>query len=131
MNILLDTHTFIWYVEGSAELSLRAKSHIEDPANQCYVSLVSLWEMSIKISLGKLSLKGDFDTVLEDVAKNGFDLQPIIFEHVRENTALSWHHKDPFDRLLIAQCIVEGMPFISRDDIFDAYLSGTVPQRIW
>lgn len=131
MNILLDTHAFIWYVEGSSELSRLAIRHIEDPANQCFVSLASLWEMSIKISLGILDLKGNFETVLEDIAYNGFDLQPVIFEHIQQNTKLDWHHKDPFDRMLIAQCLVENMPIISRDTIFDAYFGGYPPQRIW
>jgi PIN domain nuclease of toxin-antitoxin system len=131
MNILLDTHAFIWYVEGSNELSRVAILHIEDPANQCFVSLASLWEMSIKISLGKLDLKGNFETVLEDIAYNGFDLQPVIFEHVQQNTKLEWYHKDPFDRMLIAQCFVENMPIISRDTILDAYFEGYPSQRIW
>lgn len=131
MNVILDTHAFIWYVEGSPLLSQAAKYNIEDPANQCFISLASLWEMSIKISLGKLELKGDFETVLEDIARNGFDLQPIIFDHIQQNTKLDWHHKDPFDRILIAQCVVEDMPIISRDVVFDAYFTGASPGRIW
>lgn len=131
MKILLDTHTFIWYVEGSKELSLTATRHIEDPANECFVSMVSLWEMSIKISLGKLELQGAFETVMEDIVQNGFGVQPIFFEHVRQNTQLVWYHKDPFDRLLIAQCLVENMPIISRDALLDSYLEDSIFKRIW
>lgn len=131
MNILLDTHTFIWYVEGSNELSLVGRKHIEDPTNQCFLSLVSLWEMSIKVSLGKLDLQEKFETVLEDITQNGFELQPIIFDHVRQHTHLAWHHKDPFDRLLVAQCLVEKMPIISRDAILDLYFENSIAKRIW
>ena len=107
MKILLDTHAFIWYVEGSLELSKTARKEIEDNTNQCYLSMASLWEMSIKIGLGKLSLKSPFNTVFDDVSNNGFDLLPIIFEHTLLNAQLTWHHKDPFDRLMIAQVLVK------------------------
>ena len=131
MKILLDTHTFIWYVEGASELSLMAKKHIEDPTNQCLVSLVSLWEMSIKVGLGKLDLMGAFESVLEDIAQNGFELQPITFDHILLQTHLEWHHKDPFDRLLVAQCLAEKMPIISRDAVLDAYFESSIQKRIW
>lgn len=131
MNILLDTHTFIWYVEGSNELSDNAKKHIEDSSNQCFVSLVSLWEMAIKVSLGKLNLQGDFETVLEDILNNGFELQPITFDHILQQTHLEWYHRDPFDRLLVAQCLFEKMPIISRDTMLDDYFMDTNLKRIW
>lgn len=131
MKVLLDTHAFIWYVEGIPELSQLARETIEHPGNQCMVSYASLWEMSIKISLGKLILKGGFDTLINDIATNGFDLLPIRYAHLKQNTHLAWHHKDPFDRLLIAQCQVENIPVISKDPFFDDYLKGTGVKRIW
>ncbi len=130
MNLLLDTHTFIWYVEGSAELSQAARQAIEHPENQGFVSMASLWEMSIKVGLGKLELQSPFETVLDDIAENGFELLPIHFAHTLENTRLDWHHKDPFDRLLIAQARVEAMPVVGRDGVFDLYFDGGLG-RIW
>lgn len=131
MNLLLDTHTFIWFVEGSEALSNNAKNEIENPLNQCFVSIVSLWEMSIKISLGKLYMQGPFETVMNDISDNGFELLPLLFEHTLQNSLLDWHHKDPFDRLLAAQCIVGNMQFLSRDGIFETYFDGQTCSRIW
>lgn len=131
MNLLLDTHTFIWYFEGSPELSSNARKEIENPHNQCFVSIVSLWEMSIKINLGKLEMNAPFETVMDDITQNGFRLLTIIFNHTLQNSLLEWHHKDPFDRLLAAQSIVENMPLISRDAVLDLYLEDQMAGRIW
>lgn len=131
MNLLLDTHTFIWYVEGSAELSTNARREIENPQNQCFVSIASLWEMSIKINLGKLEMNAPFETVMDDITQNGFRLLPIIFAHTLQNSLLELYHRDPFDRLLVAQSIVEKMPFISRDAVLDLYLEDQMVRRIW
>ena len=131
MNLILDTHAFIWYIEGSEELSLIARNHIEDPQNQCFASIVSLWEMSIKISLGKLEMQGPFHSILEDIGGNGFSILSITFTHTLLNIHLNWFHKDPFDRLLIAQSMAEKMSLISRDIIFDAYLKKDTVKRIW
>lgn len=131
MNLLLDTHTFIWYVEGSSILSTNARQEIENPQNQCFVSIVSLWEMSIKIGLGKLEIQSPFESVMADISNNGFDILPLLFEHTLQNSRLEWHHKDPFDRLLAAQCINENMPFLSCDRIFEDYFEGYTCARIW
>ncbi len=131
MNVLLDTHVFIWYVEGSNELSRKARNTIENEQNQCFVSMASLWEMSIKVGLNKLELQGSFSNVLQDVQDNGFERVPITFPHVLLNAQLDWHHKDPFDRLLTAQSIEERMDVISRDDILDKYFINTSIHRIW
>jgi PIN domain nuclease of toxin-antitoxin system len=100
MNLLLDTHAFIWFVEGSSELSVKAKNAILDDNNIKYFSIVSLWEMSIKIAQGKMELKSPFESILDDVYNNGFKLCEIKFDHILKNTGLEWHHRDPFDRLL-------------------------------
>jgi PIN domain nuclease of toxin-antitoxin system len=121
MNLLLDTHAFIWFVEGSPELSSKAKNSILDVNNIKYVSIVSLWEMSIKLAQGKLDLNNSFDTVLNDIYDNGFQLYDINFSHILENTRLAWHHKDPFDRLLISQAIVDNLSVISKDENFPNY----------
>jgi PIN domain nuclease of toxin-antitoxin system len=118
MNLLLDTHAFIGFVEGSSELSAKAKNSILDENNVKYVSLVSLLEMSIKIAQGKLNLNSSFDTVLNDIYDNGFQLYEINFQHILTNTTLDWHHKDPFDRLLISQAIIDNLTVISKDKIF-------------
>lgn len=121
MNLLLDTHAFIWFVEGSAELSEEAKSSIIDDLNVKYISIVSLWEMSIKVGQGKLNLRSPFETVLEDVFNNGFKLLDLKFEHILHNTNLEWHHRDPFDRLLISQALVDGLSVITKDSHFPNY----------
>jgi PIN domain nuclease of toxin-antitoxin system len=133
MNLLLDTHSFIWYVEGSSELSRIAQESIENPQNQCYISLVSLWEMSIKLNLGKLSTQGPFETCVEDdIFENGFQILPISFPQILLNSTLPFHHRDPFDRLLIAQALQESMSIVSCDLVFDGYLaSQRLVRRIW
>ena len=88
MNLLLDTHAFIWFVEGSIELSQNAKDSILDTNNIKYISVASLWEMSIKVNQGKLSLKSPFESVMEDIIENDFILLNVNFEHLVENSKL-------------------------------------------
>jgi PIN domain nuclease of toxin-antitoxin system len=121
MNLLLDTHAFIWFVEGSSELSSKAKTAILDESNVKYVSIVSLWEMSIKVAQGKLNLRSPFETVLDDIYNNGFKLYDITFDHILKNTNLEWHHRDPFDRLLISQAIVDDFTVATKDENFPSY----------
>lgn len=132
MNFILDTHTFIWFIEGSSELSATARKKIEDVKNTSYISVASLWEMSIKFNLGKLTVKGSpFKTLIDDINVNGFQILNINFLHLVENVNLDSHHRDPFDRLIIAQAIIEDMNVIGRDVIFDNYLKGKNVKRIW
>ena len=121
MDLLLDTHAFIWFVEGSSELSLVSKNAILDQENVKYVSIVSLWEMSIKVAQGKLDLKSPFETVFDDIFNNGFRLLDLKFEHILQNINLDWHHRDPFDRLLISQAIVNNMKILTKDKHFPSY----------
>ena len=131
MKFLVDTHAFIWFTEGSTELSTTSRIILEDISNDCYVSIASLWEMSIKVGLGKLSLKvGDYAKVIDLVNENGFQILGIDFSHTLENTKLPLHHRDPFDRIIISQAIVENMDIISKDAIFDDYLSDKSIKRI-
>ena len=128
MNLLLDTHAFLWFVEENARLSSIARSAIENPRNQKWVSIASCWEISIKVGIGKLQLSDPVDVFLgRELVVNGFSLLPIELKHVTEVSRLALHHRDPFDRLLIAQSQVEGISLVSGDLAFDAY--GLV--RVW
>lgn len=128
MKLLLDTHSFIWFVEDHPSLSAQARTHIENPANEVFVSIASIWEMAIKISLGKLSLSQPFDLFIpHQLLANDFSLLDISISHTLHVATLPFHHRDPFDRLLCTQSLLENMPFISRDNVFDTY--GVA--RIW
>jgi PIN domain nuclease of toxin-antitoxin system len=122
MRLLLDTHTFIWFIMGSANLSAHARALIEDVANEKFLSVASLWEMAIKLSTGKLTLSAPFDLLIpQQLGSNGFELLNIELAHAAAVAMLPFHHRDPFDRLLIAQAMVEKMPIVSTDAAFDAY----------
>lgn len=122
MNLLLDTHSFLWFVFGDPQLSAAAKSHIEDPNNTNYLSIVSVWEMAIKVSIGKLPLSHPLDVFIPDqLQRNGIQLLPVRLPHALHVATLPFHHRDPFDRLLIAQSLVEPMPIVSADVMFDRY----------
>lgn len=122
MRLLLDTHTFLWFIGGSHDLSNGARSLIEDATNQSYLSTASLWEMANKISLGKLKLNQPFEMLIpQQLSLNGIELLNISLPHIAAVIALPFHHRDPFDRLLIAQATIEQMPLVSRDIVFDAY----------
>jgi PIN domain nuclease of toxin-antitoxin system len=122
VKLLLDTHAFLWFIAGSEKLSATARELIEDSANQPFLSAASLWEMAIKLSLGRLHLGRPFeDLIPEQMHLNGIQLLGIEVEHVTPVTTLPFHHRDPFDRLLVAQATVEQMPIVSADPAFDAY----------
>ena len=122
MNFLLDTHAFLWFIAGDDKLSPTARELIEEPTNQPLFSAASLWEIAIKVSIGKLSLAQPFATFIpEQLALNGINLLGIELEHTAVVSTLPFHHRDPFDRLLIAQAMVEKMPLISVDHAFGEY----------
>jgi PIN domain nuclease of toxin-antitoxin system len=128
MTVLMDTHSFIWFVDGNSQLSARARTLIEDPANDKFLSMASIWEMAVKISLGKLSIAQPFEQFIpHQLQINGFEMLEIKFDHIVRVSNLPFHHRDPVDRLLIAQCLVERIPVISVDSVFDAYSV----QRLW
>ncbi len=123
MRGLVDTHTFFWFVFSDPQLTPLARQFIGDPANEIYVSVASIWEACIKVSTGKLTLRPDPVTFFENEAKaNDIRLLPIEPNHLRLIANLPFHHRDPFDRLIIAQSIVEGMPLLSADTVFEAYV---------
>jgi len=122
MRLLLDTHAFLWFIAGSPNLGVGARTLIEDTAHEKFVSAASLWEMAIKISIGKLSLSAPFDMLIpQQLSLNGFELLHLEISHAAMVAGLPFHHRDPFDRLLIAQATVEGMSIVSVDSAFDAY----------
>jgi PIN domain nuclease of toxin-antitoxin system len=128
MRLLLDTHTFLWWVADSPELSRRARSAIARADNECLLSVASCWEMAIKTSLGKLTLEGGLDRFLpEQMAVNGFRELPIELRHVVRVGRLPFLHHDPFDRLLAAQALEEDFAIVSRDAVFRRY--GV--KRVW
>jgi PIN domain nuclease of toxin-antitoxin system len=115
MRILLDTHTFLWFILDDPQLSTTAKAMIEDPANDVEVSPASYWEIAIKISLRKYSLPQPYQQFMESqIAINDFGILHIEPKHTNLITTMPSHHKDPFDRLLVAQAIAEGIPSSAR-----------------
>ncbi|MEB3191072.1 MAG: type II toxin-antitoxin system VapC family toxin [Snowella sp.] len=128
MKILLDTHTLLWFFEGNIEISQLAKSSIEDTKNQKLISIASVWEMSIKQSQNKLDLeKLAADYIADKLCFADFSLLPIQLNHLVLISTLPFHHRDPFDRLLISQSITENIPILSKDKAFDSYSV----KRIW
>jgi PIN domain nuclease of toxin-antitoxin system len=127
MELLLDTHTVIWFSENNGNLSDKAKYLISDTTNNCFVSIVSIWEMAIKIRINKLKLEINLTDFVDELKQRGFVFLPINIAHTILVSELDLHHNDPFDRLLISQSIIEKKQIISRDNIFDNY--GI--ERIW
>ncbi len=131
MQYLCDTHVFLWFVSNAKELSQTAKNLIEDGNNEIFLSIASLWEISIKNSLGKLTINGKYESVIDDVNDNSIQILPINFAHTVEQNRLPFHHRDPFDRIIISQAIAENINLISADAAFDDYLKGKSIKRIW
>lgn len=122
MRLLLDTHTFLWAVNDSPRLSQRAREEIENPGNELLLSIASLWEAAVKLSLGKLRLEIPFlELATQKTAAHGVAVLPITPEHLDKVSNLPLHHRDPFDRLLAAQCLSEDLSILSADGALDAY----------
>jgi PIN domain nuclease of toxin-antitoxin system len=121
MNYLLDTHTLIWFINGDRLLSQNARKSIGHKDAINYVSIGSLWEMAIKISSGKIKLHTPLTEIPEQISKNGFQILPITFEDILKLSILPFHHRDPFDRLIIAQSLSNNFKIISKDPFFANY----------
>ena len=122
MKLLLDTHALLWFCEGSASLSPAARAAMEDQTSERYVSHASAWEIAIKLGLGKPELEVPFEDLFPGVlSANGFSVLLPEFRHYRALLELPFHHRDPFDRLLIAQPKVEAMTLVTSDRIAAAY----------
>ena len=122
MRVLLDTNSFLWFISGSNRLSIDAQRFIADLDNQLVLSLASLWEIAIKISIGKLELLQPFDQLIpQQLKENDIHVMPIELSHLTKILGLPFHHRDPFDRLIIAQALTEGLSVISPDIVFSKY----------
>jgi PIN domain nuclease of toxin-antitoxin system len=115
MAYLLDTHTFLWYLDGNRSLSKKVREIIDNPKNKSYISIASIWEMGIKISLGKLQLDLPLEELKQELVKNEIEILPLDFEHINELMDLDYHHRDPFDRILICQAKCEKLKILSKD----------------
>jgi PIN domain nuclease of toxin-antitoxin system len=128
VRLLLDTHAFLWWVAASPELSTKARTAIASARNECFVSVASGWEIAIKVSLGKLRVEGALDRFLpEQLAANGFQPLAIDLKHAARVATLPFHHRDPFDRLLVAQALEEELAVATADPMFAKY--GV--KRVW
>jgi PIN domain nuclease of toxin-antitoxin system len=128
VKLLLDTHALIWWMDRFETLSQTASDSIAEPANELFVSVASIWEIGIKVSLGKLTLSSDYADWMQQTLRNlSPTVVPVRVEFVARQVALPFHHRDPFDRLIIAQALHEGLTIVSRDGAFDDY---GVP-RLW
>jgi len=127
MKLLLDTHTFLWFIDDSPQLSQKGKTLLEAD-NELLLSIASLWEIAIKLRLGKLTVAVPIEVLMtQQLTQNDIALLPITVAPLMIVSTLPLHHRDPFDRLLIAQAMVEQMPIVSADPAFDAY----PVQRLW
>jgi len=122
VTLLLDTHAFLWFIGGSDRLSSHARELIEDEDNDRYLSVASLWKMAIKVNIGKLDVPLPFARLVrQHVTGNAIEVLQVEPEHLDEQRTMPFHHRDPFDRLIIAQAITEEMTVVGRDDAFGEY----------
>ena len=126
MKLLLDTHAFLWYVWGDAQMSKSAKALIDDPNNETLLSPASWWEIAIKVSIGKLTLAEPYGSFMQRETQR-FSRLDITLDHLTIVASLLLHHRDPFDRLLVAQAMIEQIPIVSGGPKLDQY-PGT---RLW
>ena len=128
MRLLIDAHSLIWASDDPSKLGAGAAAVLQNPANQLLVGAGTIWELSIKAGLGKLKLSLPFRRWMDKaVADLGWTALPITLDHAERQAGLPFHHRDPFDRLLAAHALVEGIPLVGADAVFDAY--GV--NRIW
>lgn len=124
MRLLLDTHALLWWLEGDPALNAEAHTAITDPANNVFVSIASAWEIALKIGTGKLRFP--LEKFEHELATNQFELLPIHIPHILHIAKLPKHHRDPFDRMLLAQAISEGLVIVTRDGHFPKYAAQTM-----
>jgi PIN domain nuclease of toxin-antitoxin system len=121
MRILVDTHTLLWYLQGDISLSSAALNAIESTENDVFVSIASLWEIAIKLGLNKLEIKRPFENLETDLERLDIKILSISFADLQIYRSLPLHHRDPFDRLLVAQSIGNSLTIVTRDPFFEAY----------
>jgi PIN domain nuclease of toxin-antitoxin system len=121
MRILVDTHVLIWYLEGNENLESSKRRKIVDSGNEIFVSSVSLWEIAIKISINKLKISRSLTDIFQQFAIQSIDILQIQPGHILQVATLPFHHRDPFDRMIIAQAQVEFLPVMTHDPQFSKY----------
>jgi PIN domain nuclease of toxin-antitoxin system len=122
VRYLLDTHAFLWFITDDPRLGAKARQIISTGTNEILLSDVTPWEIAIKVGLGRLLLGGPFATYIpREITRNAFQRMPISLDHTALLTTMPHHHRDPFDRMLIAQATVDRLPILSADTAFDAY----------
>jgi len=122
MRVLVDTHTFLWALLENHRLSAKAKQILTSKEHELYFSLVSLWEIAVKMKIGKLNTVGSSVTYIRDeMGEYGMELLPIRYEHILQLERLPLHHSEPFDRLRIAQAVAESLPILTHDEKFPLY----------
>jgi len=121
MDLLLDTHAFLWYITGDKQLPDEIVKKINDSTNRCFISIASIWEIVIKLSIDKLEIVGGFHTIEDFLQNNDFEILPIDIEDTKRLLTLEFHHRDPFDRMIIAQALSNKAIVISKDRYFSTY----------
>lgn len=127
MRLLLDSHAFLWFANDDRQLSSHARRALENSANPILLSVASFWEMAIKFGLGKLRLQPSFEEFMAANLPNGFQILPITFQHTVVYSKLPLHHRDPFDRMLIAQAIADDLTIVTGNAAFRKYRV----KRVW
>jgi PIN domain nuclease of toxin-antitoxin system len=128
MRLLLDTHVWLWFVRGDAALPRAFDAAIRNPENTVTLSVVSAWEVQIKTAIGKLQIGSPIDGFLDSAVLH-FDVLDISVRHVRALTALPFHHRDPFDRMLVAQARADGLTLVTADPVVRAYDVACLPEQ--
>lgn len=121
MAFLLDTHAFLWFISGDNQLPSSVRDKIKDINQSCFLSAASLWEITIKKQLGKLTLKISLDELFEYADRNQIEIVQITYDHLLILLDLPNHHRDPFDRLIVAQAIAENLTLVTRDKVIKKY----------
>lgn len=121
MAHLLDTHTFLWFLSGDNQLPAAVRKRIEDINQPCFLSIASLWEITIKLQLGKLTLGISLEELFEFVDRNQIEVIQINYQHLLILVNLPYHHSDPFDRIIASQASAENLDLLSKDKAFEAY----------
>lgn len=126
MKILLDTHALLWFAADDARLSRKAATTLEHDASELYISVASVWEMAIKASVGRLELPDSVDNYVAAKLDEGYRLLPIERADASGVERLPWHHRDPFDRVLVSQALSRELPIVTRDRVFKKYRVRTI-----
>lgn len=121
MQLLLDTHVLIWFINGDELLPEKIINDVKNINNDCFISIASIWEIAIKVTLNKLELKSNFNQITGFLTDLNIEILPITFEHIQILNTLEYYHKDPFDRIIISQGIFEQLTIVSKDENFKKY----------